>query len=97
MRLTIQKVKIKNRGTSPVVQWLKLHASIAGDVGSIPGPGTKILHAKWCGKKKNRVKLCILWYVSSQCKVLLCGPFPTLWKVCGDMSALWQIGLTPPL
>ena len=52
MRLTIQKVKIKNRGTSPVVQWLKLHASIAGDVGSIPGPGTKILHAKWCGKKK---------------------------------------------
>ena len=49
MRLTIQKVKIKNRGTSPVVQWLKLLASNAGGVGLIPGLGTKILHAKQCG------------------------------------------------
>lgn len=27
-------------GTSPAVQWLKLHASTAGDVGSIPGRGS---------------------------------------------------------
>jgi len=29
--------------TSLVVQWLRLHASNAGDAGSIPGQGTKIL------------------------------------------------------
>ena len=28
--------------TSLVVQWLKIHASTAGGVGSIPGQGTKI-------------------------------------------------------
>ena len=32
-------------GTSLVVQWLKLHASTAEGMGSIPGQGTKILHA----------------------------------------------------
>lgn len=26
------------------VHWLRLHASTAGGVGSIPGQGTKILH-----------------------------------------------------
>jgi len=31
--------------TSLVVQWLRLHASNAGDAGSIPGQGTKILYA----------------------------------------------------
>ena len=30
-------------GTSLAVQWLGLRASIAGDVGSIPGWGTKVL------------------------------------------------------
>ena len=28
-----------------VIQWLRLQASNAGDVGSIPGQGTKILYA----------------------------------------------------
>ena len=32
-------------GTSQVVQWLKLCAANAGDVGSIPSWGTKIPHA----------------------------------------------------
>ena len=41
-------------GTSLVVQWLRLHASIAGGTGSIPGRGTKILHAMWYGQKKKR-------------------------------------------
>ena len=39
-----------------VVQWLRLRASTEGDTGSIPGRGTKILHATQCGqkfKKKN--------------------------------------------
>ena len=35
------------------VQWLKLWASTAGDTGSIPGRGTKILHASWPKKKPN--------------------------------------------
>ena len=33
-------------GTSLAVQWLRLHASTAGGVGSIPGRGTKMPHAK---------------------------------------------------
>ena len=46
--------------TSLMVQWLRLHASKAGGVGSIPGWGTKILHALWhghksTGKKKEKV------------------------------------------
>ena len=41
-------------------QWIRLHASTAGGEGSIPGQGTKILHAMQCSqrkrlKKKNRL------------------------------------------
>ena len=39
------------RGTSLVVQWLRLRASNAGGAGSIPGQGTKILPAKKQKKK----------------------------------------------
>jgi len=35
--------KYEYHGTSLVVQWLRLHASNAGGVGSIPGWGIKIL------------------------------------------------------
>ena len=31
--------------------------SNAGNVGSIPGWGTKIPHATWCGKKKKKKTL----------------------------------------
>ena len=31
-----------------VVQWLRLHASSAGEAGQIPGQGTKIPHHEWC-------------------------------------------------
>ena len=31
-------------GNSMVVQWLRLHASNAEDMGLVPGQGTKILH-----------------------------------------------------
>ena len=37
-----------------MVEWLGLHASIAGDKGSIPDEGTKILHAMQCSKKKKK-------------------------------------------
>ncbi|XP_033257416.1 uncharacterized protein C19orf44 homolog isoform X2 [Orcinus orca] len=41
-------------GTSLAVQWLRLCASNAGGVGSIPGWGTKIPHAARCGQEKER-------------------------------------------
>ena len=40
-------------GTSLVVQWLRLCASNAGGTCSIPGGGTKIPHAVWCGQKEK--------------------------------------------
>ena len=39
---------VANTSTFP---WLRLHASIAGGRGSIPGQGTKIPHAVWFRKK----------------------------------------------
>ena len=45
------------RGTSLAVRWLRLCASTAGGTGSIPGRGTKIPHAAWCGQtNKNKTK-----------------------------------------
>ena len=48
-------LRIQNRtvGTSLAVQWLKLHASTAGGMGSTSGQGTRIPHAAWCGQKKK--------------------------------------------
>ena len=44
METQCSKKKIdKVLGNSMVVQWLGLHTSTAGDSGSIPGQGTKIL------------------------------------------------------
>ena len=42
------------KGTSLVVQWLRLCASTAGGMGSIPGQGIKILHGLWCSQKTNQ-------------------------------------------
>ena len=39
----------RKEGISMVVQWSRLHASTAGDTGSIPGQGIKILHAMQSG------------------------------------------------
>ena len=48
-------------GTSMAVQWLRLHASRAGGAGSIPGWGSRILHAVQCSqnviKKKKKKEL----------------------------------------
>ena len=41
------------KGTSLEVQWLELHASNAGDMGLIPGRGTKNLHVTQHSQKKN--------------------------------------------
>ena len=40
-----------NLGTSLMVPWLRLHTPNAGGTGSIPGRGTKILHAAQHGLK----------------------------------------------
>ena len=51
-------------GTSLVVQWLRLRASDAGGVGSIPGRRTKIPHAVRCGQKKKKKKRHVIEGVS---------------------------------
>ena len=40
-----------SQGSSPATQWLRLHASAAVIVGSVPGQGTVIQHATWHGQK----------------------------------------------
>ena len=45
------------KGTSLVVQWLRLCTSNVRDKGSTPGWGTKISHAMWCSQKnKNAIQ-----------------------------------------
>ena len=41
-------------GISLAVQWLGLLASTAGGMGSIPGWGTKVLHAAQCSQKNKK-------------------------------------------
>ena len=40
--------------TSLAVQWLALHTSTAGGMGSILRWGTRIPHAMWCGPKEKK-------------------------------------------
>ena len=48
--------------TCLAVQWLRLHASIAGGMGLIPDGGTKILNAVQCGDpKQSFANECGLW------------------------------------
>ena len=58
--LTAKEVEILVRNNQyqdfPVAQWLRLCASNTGDLGSIPGEGTKSPHALWCGKKLREKK-----------------------------------------
>ena len=49
-------IKIEVIWTSLEVQWLRLCASTAGGTGSIPGQGTKILHATRRSQKKKGQK-----------------------------------------
>ena len=45
-----------DHGTSPGVQWLRLHAPKTGGTGSIPGQVTKIPGAVWSNLKKKKRK-----------------------------------------
>ena len=50
-------IKTHRSGTSLAAQWLRLHASSAGSISSIPGRGTKIPHAVQPKKKtQNKTK-----------------------------------------
>ena len=51
------EVKMKDLGTSLAVQWLRHHASTAGDKGSIPGLAAKILFALGSGKKIEKKQI----------------------------------------
>ena len=51
--LRVFRPQEESQGTSLVVQWLKLHASKAGGMGSIPGRGTKIPYAIGHGQKNK--------------------------------------------
>ena len=42
-------------GTSLVIQWLRLHASTAGGMASVPGWRTKIPHVTWGSQKKSMI------------------------------------------
>ena len=44
------------RGDFPAIQWLRLCASNAGGMGSIPGWGTKVPHAVQPAKKLNKTE-----------------------------------------
>jgi len=66
------------QGTSLVVQWLRLCASIARGRGSIPGQGTKIPHGIQCGQKVKKVILKYEeWFLYDKNSWVSClsGPF----------------------
>lgn len=45
---------IRGNRNSLLVQWLGLHASIAGAVALIPGQGTEVSHVMWHHQKKKK-------------------------------------------
>ena len=49
-----------SRKDFPAVHWLRLHTSIAGGTGLIPGPGTKILHPRAVITNKSNVLF--MWF-----------------------------------
>ena len=57
------QLKIKDGGNSLAVQWLGLHISTAGTLGSIPGRGAKIPvsgKAHGAAKKKSKMGVDVL-------------------------------------
>ena len=51
-----------------MAQWLSLCSSTAKGVNSIPGWGTKILHAEQCGPQKRKKKMLNINHIN--CTVL---------------------------
>ena len=65
------KDKLSLLGTSLEVWWLRLWASNAGGMGSIPGWGTKIPYAVWHDQKKKNLSLFVSSWERPPLKTLL--------------------------
>ena len=73
----------RETGSSLAVQWLGLCAFTAEVLSSIPGRGTKILHASWCDKKKERDSRTPKKHAHSFCLLLLAsGRWDWRWGHC---------------
>ena len=70
-RVVKMVIKCFTLGTSLDVQWIRPQTSTARGVGSIPGLGTKILHATWYSQNISLKKL-MLYFVPLNSKYLSC-------------------------
>ena len=66
---------LKNKNMA--VQWARLHAPNTEGTGSIPGQGTKILHATWCSQKWKQTNKQI-WKALHLPPLLVCVEIPLL-------------------
>ena len=57
--------RVVSPGASLEVQWLRLHTSTPGGMGSIPGPGTKILHVAQPKINNNKYIYIFNWQPSA--------------------------------
>ena len=67
MMPTINSFTAVALGNSLAVQWLRLQAFTAGDVGSVPDRETMILHPELCSQKKKRKKKHYKGFVKRVC------------------------------
>ena len=70
-----------------MVQQLGLCVSPVGSVGSIPGQGTKIPHAQWCGQKKKSKRISNFIYLF----VVLVQVLSLVWLFCPPVAVAWQV------
>ena len=68
--------------TSLAVQWIRLHASTAGGVSSIPGRGTKTLMPHGVVPRKNKVRVLGMPFLCPACQIslilVLCQSMPSI-------------------
>ena len=84
-----REVQIKKKsqsGISLVVQWPRLRAPTAGDVGLIPGWGTKIAHAATWPKKEKKVTM--TYHYILLCSLKLKSDNTKSWQECGATGTL---------
>ena len=79
-------------GTLLVAQWLRLQASTAGGMGSVPGQGIKIPHAAWWSQKVGGKK----WMRMIKSIPSICWNPCFSYPVCWWLSAQQRAGSTYP-